>query len=276
MEKVRGPAFKENGTVKSKQLIVPHLHRWAGVLGTDRERRKSVEGGGDARRLWLRLLQQWGHQILCYLFWVSVSLPAVCICSIWSYSPKPLAWLSSTWLNSISLIATGWWVRDLWPTVLQAVSEEAGHRSVRWRLHCCTAGCSACCQSGGLVRLTRPQRRLVHVRAADSWLALQVLRQDRLRVHLPNDRSAAGWKSSGHPGVQTRAGDPWPRLRRLLMETGMQGAEVSSTGPERLTRPGWGLHICGSSLGPVKGSVWSRMLTKHSYTHSSRNTWWGN
>lgn len=60
------------------QLIVLHLHRWAGVLGADRERRKSVEGGGDARRLWLRLLQQWGHQILCYLFWVSVSLQAVC------------------------------------------------------------------------------------------------------------------------------------------------------------------------------------------------------
>lgn len=82
-----------------KQLIVPHLHRWAGFLGTDRERRKSVEGGGDAWRLWLRLLQQWCHQILCYLFWVSVSYEQCAFCSIWSYSAKLLAWHSYTWLN---------------------------------------------------------------------------------------------------------------------------------------------------------------------------------
>lgn len=112
------------------------------------------------------------------------------------------------------------------------MSEETGHWSVCWRLHCCTAGCSACCQSGGLVRLTLPERRwmLMHVRAADSWLVLQVLREDRLRVHLPNDCSAAGWKSSGHPGVQTWAGDSRPWLWWLLMETGRQRSEACDAG----------------------------------------------
>lgn len=59
------------------------------------------------------------------------------------------------------------------------------------------------------------------VSAADSWLPPQVLWEDRLRVHLPNDRSSVGWKSLGHPGVQTWACDPWPRQWRLLMETGI-------------------------------------------------------
>lgn len=62
----------------------------------------------------------------------------------------------------------------------------------------------------------------MHASAADSWLTLQVLRENRLRVHLPNDRCTVGWKSPGHPGVQTWAGDPWPRQWRLFMETGMQ------------------------------------------------------
>lgn len=117
--------------------------------------------------------------------------------------------------------ATARRVGELWPTVLQVVPEATGHRSVRWGVHRRAAGCSARCQSGGLVRPTRPWRRLMRLRVADSWLAPQVLREDRLRVHLPNDRSAAGWKPLGHPGVQTGDRDPWPWLWRLLVETGI-------------------------------------------------------
>lgn len=115
---------------------------------------------------------------------------------------------------------------------------------------------------------------LMAVRAADSWLALQVLREDRLRVQLPNERSAAGWKSSGHPGVQTRAGDPWPWLWRLLLETGEQRREAcnaaSAVSPAHLWQlSGTSSNMC---LEPDVDTVQFQPFCSRTGTHDGRWT----
>lgn len=96
------------------------------------------------------------------------------------------------------------------PPVSQAVSEETADRLVRGGLLRRAAGRSAPRHGGRLVRQEINRSACAaRLLSGDSCPSLtggsssQVLREDGLRLHLPDDRDSAGRESRGHAGVQT-------------------------------------------------------------------------
>ena len=107
---------------------------------------------------------------------------------------------------------TGDWLVSggfLWRTVGRSASHYSGRLVRQSYMHVCTfSKCLVPLNNGRLIP--------------------QVLREDGLWLHLPNVRESAGRESRGHTGVQTWSCDSWPRLWRLLVETGTQRGEHSA------------------------------------------------